>query len=228
MRRVGAIGVGLCLLLAGCVTDEQAKLIVANPFGQPPQAQDYRALASPAPKEDQELNRRIQCVGEQVVRANPGTGLRPRFVAVGAPAAEIFHRGTEEVFITAGLVNECVTDGQLAAVICNEFGKMVAEREARTPPATRQPERTPPPDYPVGNDAGGMFGASDGVHRMELAKFERERHPPNVTIPPPAPELLARNYIQRAGYTLDDLDAAAPILRKCAANGALEKQLVGN
>src|SRR6266550_7718034 len=109
MRRVGAIGVGLCLLLAGCVPDERGKLLVANPFGQSPEVQQYRAMSSPA---SQEAALRVLGVGDQVVKANPEPGLRPRFATIGeAPQAEIFHRGMQDVFITEGLVKKCVTEG---------------------------------------------------------------------------------------------------------------------
>jgi hypothetical protein len=229
MRRVAGIGVGLCLLLAGCVPDGQGKLVVANPFGQSPEVQQYKALSPAASPEGEQAAKRALAVGQQVVRTNPEMGLRPLFATIGgAEQPEIFHRGQTEILVTEGLVKQCVSDGQLAAVLCRELGKMVAERELLTPPATRQPEREPPPDVPVGNDAGGVLGMSDGVHRVELARFERERHPRDVTVPPPSPDVLARRYLQQAGYTLDDLDAAGPVLRQCDANGAWQKQLVGN
>jgi hypothetical protein len=229
MRRVGAIGVGLCLLLAGCVPGEQGKFLVSNPFGQSPEVQQFRAMSAPASAEGEQVAKRVLFVGQQVVQANPEMGLRPLFATIGGAAQpEIFHRGRTEIIVTEGLVKECVSDGQLAAVLCRELGKMVAERELLTLPATRQPERTPPQDVPVGNDAGGVWGSADGVRRAELARFERERHPQDVTVPPPAPEVLARGYLKKAGYTLDDLDAAAPVLRRCDANGAWQKQLAGN
>jgi hypothetical protein len=229
MRRVGAFGVGLCLLLAGCVPGEQGKLLVSNPFGQSPEVQQYRAMSPPSSPQGEKAAKRVLCVGQQVVQANPEMGLRPLFATIGGAAQpEIFHRGQTEIIVTEGLVKECVSDGQLAAVLCRELGKMVAERELLTLPATRQPERTPPQDVPVGNDAGGVLGMSDGVHRAELARFERERHPQDVTVPPPSPEVLTRRYLHQAGYSLDDLDAAAPVLRQCDANGTWQKQLAGN
>jgi hypothetical protein len=229
MRRVGAISVGLCFVVAGCVPGEQGKLLVANPFGQSPEVQQYRTMSPPTSPEGEQAAKRVLCIGQQIVRANPEMGLRPVFATIGGvQQPEIFHRSLNDVIVTEGLVKQCVSDGQLAAVLCRELGKMVAERELLTPPATRQPEREPPQDVPVGNDAGGAFGPSDGVHRAELARFERERLPRDVTVPPPSPDVLARGYLKKAGYTLDDLDAAAPVLRQCDANGAWQKQLTGN
>src|SRR5262249_13190941 len=128
MRRVGAVGVGLCLLLAGCVPGEQGKFLVSSPFGQPPEVQQYRALSPAASAEGEQAAKRVLAVGQQVVRANPETGLRPLFATIGgAEQPEIFHRGQTEVLVTEGLVKQCVSDGQLAAVLCRELGKMVAE-----------------------------------------------------------------------------------------------------
>jgi hypothetical protein len=81
-------------------------------------------------------------------------------------------------------------------------------------------------DVPVGNDSGGTFGPPDGTHLVELAKFEHDRPPRDVTIPPPSPDLLARRILQKAGYTLDDLDAARPLLSESEANSAWRKQLL--
>ena len=48
-----------------------------------------------------------------------------------------------DVVITEGLVRQCTSDGQLAAVLCTELGRLVSEREALAPPSVRKPERLP-------------------------------------------------------------------------------------
>src|SRR5207237_1039878 len=94
---------------------------------------------------------RVDIVGRRIIAANPQVGAKPMFATIGAPEPEIFHRGTSDVYVTEGLVKQCSTDGQLAAILCSELGKVVAEREALSPPRTRRPERTPPADVPIGN-----------------------------------------------------------------------------
>src|SRR5262249_39695897 len=76
---------------------------------------------------------RVDAGGRQLLAANPQVGAKPLFHTIGAPQPEVFHRGTSDVWVTEGLVRQCATDGQLAALLCLELGKMVAEREAAAP-----------------------------------------------------------------------------------------------
>jgi hypothetical protein len=139
----------------------------------------------------------------------------------------VFHRGTDALFITDGLSKKCTTEGQLAAVLAYELGRMVAEREALATPDTRQPERPPPMESRVGGDAGGPFGPPDGTRLAELARHEKE-HPRRKAAPPPPPDplVLARGYLERAGYTAKDLEEVAPLLREARKNVDLERQLI--
>jgi hypothetical protein len=224
MRHVAEAAFSLCFVLAGCVPTGDTSSLVSNPFNQLPEARDFRAFSSPA---SQEAACRALCIGEAIIKANPEMGLHPHFLTIAAPEVEVFHKGERELYLTEGMTKQCITDGQLAAVLCSELAKMAAEREARALPQTRQPDREPPPDVPVGNDAGGVFGAPDGVRMVELARYEHERLPRDVTLPPPSPSVLERRYLQKAGYTLDDLDAAKPLLRQSEANGLWQKQING-
>ncbi len=217
------LGVVLGLLPTGCVPSEDSHLLVSNPFGQGPETPQTTSLYPPSV--ERAMAEHVAQVGNQLVKANSELNLHPLFASLGTDQPELFHRG-REVFITEGLVKKCVTDGQLAAVLSTELGKMVAEREIIALPETRQPERRPPADVPVGNDSGGTFGPADGTHLVELARFEQNRPPRDVTVPPPSPDLLARRILQKAGFTLDDLDDARPLLNECEANGTLRKQLL--
>ena len=222
-RRIGALGAGLCLLLAGCVPGQDMQQLVSNPFGKPPDAQISTSMYPPSANEA--LARRVAWIGHQITQANKDLYVEPLFPFLCSEEPEIFHRG-REIFLTEGLVKQCASDGQLAAVLCTELGKIVSEREALALPETRQPERQLPIDVPVGNDSGGRFGPSDGIRQVELAKLDRERLPRDVVIPPPSPDLLARRYLQKAGYTLEDLDAVRPLLKQCEANSTWRKELL--
>jgi hypothetical protein len=174
----------------------------------------------------EEAARRVVTVGAKVVSANRSTGLRPAFSTIGAPEPEIFHRGTAEVWITEGLVRQCKTEGQLAAVLSRELGKMVSEREALASASVRAPDRGPPVNVPVGTDSRGAFGAADGVRLAELAKYDKTRHRPDDPLPPPPdPDVLARTYLTNAGFTTADLDDVAPLLKTAEANVTFERQL---
>jgi hypothetical protein len=212
-------------LATGCLTSEApTTLVAANPFGAPPPSPPAtRASFAPAPLEPAA---RVDSLGRKLLAANPQLGVRPLFRTIGAPQPEIFHVGTSEIDLTVGLVNQCATEGQLAAVLCHQLGKMIAERETLAGPQARDPERPPPMEVRVGNDNAGSFGPADQTHLAELAKFDRERRrSANQPSPPPNPQTLARTYLTKAGYTAGELDAAAPALQAAAENHTFAKQL---
>ena len=63
---------------------------------------------------------------------------------------------------------------------------------------------------------------------VELARYEKERGPikaPSLT--PPDPMVLARGYLEKAGYGAKELEAVAPLLREARASDVYERQMVG-
>jgi hypothetical protein len=207
----------LTLAVAGCMEfDQQPADTYKTPFSstRPP------ALAPAAT----DVAARVDIVGRRIVAANPQIGAKPMFATIGAPEPEVFHRGTSDVYVTEGLVKQCSTDGQLAAILCSELGKVVAEREALSPPQTRRPERTPPADVPIGN-AGNPADASDLTRLREVADYDEDRKRRNQPVPPPDPAVLTRTYLLRAGYHDDDLAAAGPLLLAAQSNATFEKQM---
>src|SRR5262249_14844483 len=126
-----------------------------------------------------------------------------------------------EILITEKLARQCRTEGQLAAVLCFELGRVVSERAGA---AAVVPDRGPPPDVPVGKDYGGAVGPPPATRLMGLAKYERKRERQKNAAPPP-PADLARQYLQKAGYPAADFDAVAPLLRAAEGHTSLEKQL---
>jgi hypothetical protein len=218
------------LALAGCVPldvlDPDASaghaLVPSSPFGAPsaPPPQTHTAAFGPATR-DTAL--RVDRVGHDILAANPQIGLKPLFATLGAAQPELFHQGSKMVHITEGLVSRCQGDGQLAAVLCLELAKMVAEREARANPAMRNPEHRPPLEVPIGN--AGQFSAPDLTYKAELAPYDRERQRARKQSTPPDPAVLAGTYLEKAGFSRSELDAVAPLLALAERNCALEKQI---
>jgi hypothetical protein len=173
----------------------------------------------------EETGKRVGLIGEKLLAANRQTSIHPVFQTIGASQPEVFHRDTTAVYVTEGMVRECKTDGQLAAVLALELGKMISEREALARPASRMRDRWSPMEVRVGNDVGGAFGPADGTHLAELAKAQRNAGAADAPPPPPSPELLARCYLCKAGYSSGDLSDVTPLLKKAEGNFALEKQL---
>jgi hypothetical protein len=167
----------------------------------------------------------VDQLGRKIVAANQQIGMRPLFRTIGAPQPEVFHIGMTDIVVTEGLVSQCKTDGELAAVLCRELGKMVSEREALAGPQARMPERAPPQEVRIGND-GGAAGTPDLTHLAELGMYERERRrPASAPLPPPEPGTLARTYLTRAGFAETDLQAVTPLLQAAAANATFERQM---
>lgn len=209
-----------CLAAAGCFGLDQPgtdSLARRPPVGPPPNV-------TPAATE---AAARVDGLGRRVLAANPQTGLDTRslmFHTIGAPQPEVFHRGTSDIYVTEGLVRQCATDGQLAAVLCTELGRLVSEREAVTPAAVRKPERPPPIDTRIGIDTG-WGTAPDQTRLRELADYDRDRRERRAALAPPDPQALARVYLLRTGFHDDDLAAAAPLVQAARANAGFEKQM---
>jgi hypothetical protein len=222
MRRC-VLPVGLALL-AGCVHNPKNSLIPATPAnGQAGQV----VHASPA---TEATAVRVATLGAKILKANPQMSLQGRVETLGVLQPTIFHRLNKdycEIFISEGLVNQCRTEGQLAAVLCMELGRAASEKAALNPLPLRRSDIEPPPAVLIGNDIGGI-NTPDQTHLAELAKVDERRHREEQPLPPPPPpEILARAYLQRAGYAEADLKAIDPLLRAADKNTDIEKQVLG-
>ncbi len=227
MRARRSLGSLPLLLLAGCLPlqtldpslgPQETPLVPARPFGGPAQQTAAKPSFTPA---SGEMALRVDLVGRKVLAANPSVGVRPLFATLGAPHPEIFHQGTQVIHVTEGLVKRCKNDGELAALICLELGKMVSEREALASRRGRLPAGPPPISVPVGN--ASEFHPTDQVAAAELARYENERKQA-ARRRPPDPQALAADYLQKAGYDRATLDAVAPLLEAADRNYLIEKQ----
>jgi hypothetical protein len=209
----------------GCLPREaNTTLVPSNPFGNVPPPQITQTSLAPA---SLQAAARVDSLGRKILTANPQTGIQPLFRTIGASQPEIFHQGTTEVDITEGLVNQCANDGQLAALLALELGKMISERETLAGRQAGVPEREPPMEVRIGSDNGGAFGPADQLHRAELAKYDKERRQRAAGgTASPDPQALARAYLQKAGYSAADLDAAASLVRAAGENTMFAKQLL--
>jgi hypothetical protein len=217
----------LCLLLVvglpGCFSATETALLPFSPFPGGSAVASHTPQEMPVAPATTEAGINVARVGQKVLNANPGTGLQIQFCTLGGTSApyELFHRGESQVYITETLARQCKTEGELAALLSVEVGKIVNERAATA--IVSLPDRGPPPAVDIGNDHGGNFGPADGTRMMELAKYERRRNQARERLAPPAPEILARSYVQAAGYNPTDVDAVASLLRVADGNSKLEK-----
>jgi hypothetical protein len=221
MRTLAAWLAPLVVLFAGCVGDEQTVLVSPSPFRDPATPPAVRVQHGPP---NQELAQRLSTIGVKIITANPQLGIRPFFQAIGTPDVELFHNSTSQVFMTEGLARQCQTEGQFAALLAFEFGRMIAEREATR--STTDPEPLPPLETPVGNEVRGSFGAVDGMHMYEMTRYEQKRNRAREAKLPLDPRMLAKTYLTKAGYEPTEIDAVAPLLSRVeTSGGGFERQL---
>jgi hypothetical protein len=227
-RRIVPLGLPLLLAAVGCLPQDYSltALVSSNPFSSDPPAPPPAQVNYPPA--NGEAATRVGLVGQKIVAANSQAGVRPLFRTVSAPQAEVFHCGTAEVIITEGLVKQC-TEGQLAALLALELGKMVSEREAQAAVKDQVPDRDPLPAMDIGTDAFSSRGAADMTRQAELARYERQkRAAAGRPVAPPDPQALAHRYLLSAGYSAADLQAAEPLIKAAAQNMALERQFTAS
>ena len=125
MRRLAVTGVTVFALAAGCVTTES--LTESHNLNGVPIKTPEAKTVTPASLKTAE---RVQSLGQRIIDQNIFTGINPLFHTLGVPEPVLFHRGPDELFISEGLVSRCRTESQLAAVLCTEMGRMMAEKRS--------------------------------------------------------------------------------------------------
>ena len=228
MRRSRLLLLLLPLACAACVDFELPgmKTEQVTPFfdGPPP---TVHAAKVNMPGADESICIRVDSVGRKVVAANPQLGLQPHFAAFGSETPELFHVDRKMVCVTDGLVKKLTSEADLAAALSYELGRMVAEREARVKMDLKTAAVRAPIQVQVGN--AGQFGGPDMSAAIELARYDQARQDAKkaATIVRPDPEILARDYLEKAGFQRTDYDRIQPVLADAAKNASLERQVKG-
>jgi Peptidase family M48 len=206
---------GLAVGLAGCVGDGTQ----ANPWSlRNPFEGERRFDPASAPTASAKAATRVHAVGSEVAAANVADlPSKPVFLTIGLKEPMAFHQGSGEVVVSEGLVDRCPTDAELAAVLCNELGKLAAKKG---PKAAPRPERDLPPAVPVSADVVGASHSADMTRAAEEALADR-RGPRTGRGPRdqrPDPKALAQNFYVKAGHTADDFGRMEALLREAEDN----------
>lgn len=208
----------LLLALCGCQDGRflrSARSLVNRPIDVPKTGEPSLAAAA-----------RVDQVGRQILSANIFCGVDTGFQTVGSEQALLFHRGQESVFISDSLVNRCKTDEELAAVLCYELGRMVAEKRN----ATRMGYTEPMLDVTTTNNGemGGITG--DQFRLAELASIEK-RTPKKVVDRVLAqstdPRKIALELLKTTGIDEANYAKVEPMLKGLNKNREIVKQLDG-
>jgi hypothetical protein len=223
MRNPWSLGL---LLLAGCLPtlpeESPTQQVPSAPFTESRRPIPTKVNYAPA---SPETSFRVVMIKDKLLGESPKVGIKPNVAAIGSADPEIFHTGLNQIFITEGLVRQCQSEGQLAAILAYELGRMISEREAAVSDEIRQPERQLPIQLPIGSN--GNSRDADPTNYIQLAQHEKlyPKHPGKLA--PPNPFLIARDVLERAGYQRTDLDAALPILQNAERFQVLEHQFKG-
>lgn len=168
---------------------------------------------------------RVEDLGKRIIAQNAFTGIEPLFYTVGVTESVLFHRGTEELFVSEGLVKKCKTEAELAAVLCAELGQMMAEkRAARRAGADR--DTIPDAGLPGGATVAG--GTPDDPGRAAEIAFRERRPKAAPAVDAAAAAKFARDLLTGAGYEAADLDRVEPLLKQSDRGAALRKQMSGS
>lgn len=225
MNRLVTLAAGCALLSTGCTHDGEWSVRKALGWDDAP-ARGQMPAPKDVPPATLAVAERVELLGQKIIAQNTFTGITPMFMTMGVKESVLFHRGTEQVFISEGLVEKCKSDAELAAVLCAELGQMVAEK--RTAKAVGS-DVDPIPD--AGYGGGPLFPggtAYDAGRQADLA-FHEKRHPRGATRTDPADATnTARDLLKGAGYNPAELDRVEPLLKQSERGEKLRKQMVGS
>ncbi len=226
MRRVMAMMLMACV---GCIpletlpSDPPTLQVADMPFAEAKKPMPRRASYAPASRD---VSYRVELMRAKLINANPQLGLSPNVTAIASNDPEVFHTTLQQMFITDAMVRQCPSDGNLAAVLAYQLGRMVAERETAVADQIRQPERLPPISLPIGNVTDSR--EADPLRQIELGRYELQF--PKVAakkLPPPNPHQVAREILERSSFQRTELDAALPLLQSAGRYSANEMQFKG-
>lgn len=210
MNRLAACAAGAALLMvAGCLPIDVRKMLDGAPNF------DSKSV----PPATLAVAERVETLGRKIIAQNTFTGIEPQFMTVGVKESVLFHNGTEQLYISEGLVAKCKTDADLAAVLCAELGQMVAEK--RTAKAVGR-DVDPIKDASHGAPVLGGGTPVDPGREAELALRE-QRHPRGADALDAAK--TARELLTGAGFGPADLDRVGPLLKQSDRGEKLRKQM---
>lgn len=214
MRVVAVLALALC----GC-QDSRFFRSARSFVGQPVEVPDAKEASIQSAA-------RVDQVGRQILSANIFCGVDPGFQTLGSREPILFHRGQQSVFISDSLVDRCQTDEELAAVLCHELGKMVAEKRN----AARMGYSDPIMDITLTNSGEAQGITGDQFRLAELAAIEK-RTPKKVVdrvlSETTDPRRIAIDMLKTTGFDERNYSKGEQLLRGLNKNRDIVKQLDG-
>jgi len=215
---IGFISIMPIVLFTGCTTD--GSWSISRMLGW-----DNTPAHSRLPKADLATDERVETLGRRILAQNTFTGIDPLFHAIGVPESVLFHEGPERLMVSEGLVKQCRTDGELAAVLCTELAKMIAEKKAAQRVGA---DRDSFPEIGVPTGSGLAGGAPDDPARAAERVFLEKQRIKRTNQEAVDPAKLASELMRGAGFDPADLDRVAPQLKQSDRGQTIRKQLSGS
>ena len=169
---------------------------------------------------------RVELIGQKIIAQNTFTGIEPLFMTIGVTESVLFHRGSEQLFISEGLVEKCKSDAELAALLCAELGQMVAEKRA-----AKSVGRDVDPIPDAAHGSGGVFPggtAYDAGRQAELAYHDKKFPRGGSGTEAADATATARELLKGAGYSPAELDRVEALLKQSERGEKLRKQMGGS
>ena len=217
MNRLAALVAGAALLCSTGCTHDAWSVSKAMGWDEPktPAAKDL-------PPGQLETAARVESVGRKLLGHTTFAGVEPLFHTFGVKESFLFHRGTEELMISEGLVAQCKTDEQLAAVLSAELGQMIAEKRG-----ARSVGRNVDPIPAVGDGGNPVAGGGtryDSNREAELALHEK-KFPRGARVDSGEATKVARELLESAGYDPGAMEKVQPLLKNSRRGDELRKQM---
>lgn len=170
---------------------------------------------------------RVDLVGRQITQANLFSGVEASFQVVGEKTPLLSHRDQHGIFISDSLVRDCKTDHELAAVLCSELAKIVAEQRN----TTRMGYTNPMPDIAINNGMEQNGIPADQFRLAQLAMWDERNakasKPGETGNPPIDAKQIALDLLKTSGYDAAAMEEVPGLIKNVNQNKGLVQQLSG-
>ena len=217
-------GILLVGIVVGC--DSPARLPHLVPEGHSDE-QFQRAFSKSQVAASEAAATRALKVAQRIYDANTHMPLKPTLMTIGRPEKAIFHEGASgltgsRIYITEGLIDACKTDDQLAAVLCVQLGRMMAEHAERSA-GTEEDKGRLTIDERIGRESDRGFGSADGTRMMEIAKRQKMARERRLKADPTQ---CAETYLRRTDYSVQALLEVSALLLQIESNEETMREAV--
>ncbi len=166
-----------------------------------------------------EVARRVDELVKRIVDQNTFTGIEPIVRVLGVPESVLFHRGNSEVFISEGLVKKCKTEPELAAVLCSELGKMMAQKRAGI---TVGRDRDSIPDIALPGGSSDTSRVREAEMALQQKRIDEKREQDESEA-----SQLSKQLLKGAGFNPAEFDSVQGMVRQSSRGDAIKKQMAG-